>query len=61
MERQILDKIPSHGVSDFGKDIFPQLLQEKFPVKGYITDSFVLAIDTKEALDNATKYIDKNR
>lgn len=61
LERQILDKIPSHGVSDFGKDIFPQLLQEKFPVKGYITDSFVLAIDTKEALDNATKYIDKSR
>ncbi len=52
LESKILDMIPNRFPSDFGKDIFPKLLNEGFLLRGYITSSFVLAIDTKEALTN---------
>ena len=50
VEPQILELIPKDKPSDFGKDIFPKLLKEGLKLKGYITDGFVFAIDTIEAL-----------
>ncbi len=54
LEKEILNFIPE-GVSDFGKNIFPELLKKEIPMKGYITKSYVIAIDTKEALEIANK------
>ena len=57
LENEILDMIPVKSPSDFGKDIFPKLLKEGFLLKGYLTDSFVLAIDTKDALKVAEEVL----
>ena len=61
LENEILDMIPEKSVTDFGRDIFPQLLKEGFKLKGYLTDSFVLAIDTKDALKVAEDALRKVR
>ncbi len=53
LEPNILDFIPANCFSDFGKDIFPTILKNNFPIKAYLTDSFVIAIDTNDALKNA--------
>ncbi len=49
VEPEILDMIPEQ-ISDFGKDVFPKLLEKGLLLKGYLTDSFVFAIDTEDAL-----------
>lgn len=56
LEPGILEAIPTDKPSDFGKDIFPKLINEGYTIKGYITDSFVFAIDTIDAL-KATEEI----
>lgn len=53
LEKTILNEINPKIFSDFGKDIFPKLLSQKKILKGYLTNSFVIAIDTKEALEIA--------
>ena len=58
---KILDMIPIKQHSDFGKDIFPKLIKEGFPLKGFLTDSFVLAIDTKDALKTSEKVLKEGR
>jgi NDP-sugar pyrophosphorylase family protein len=35
LEPEIMSSIPSEGESDFGRDIFPMLLQKNFPLYGY--------------------------
>lgn len=57
LEPDILSMIPSSIASDFGKDIFPKLISKGIIIKGYLTDGFVLAIDTKDALAEAEKII----
>lgn len=57
LEPEVLDLIPAGIFSDFGNDIFPKLLIQGKLMKGYITDSFVLAIDTQEALNTSEKNI----
>ncbi len=59
LEHKILDMIPDKPPSDFGKDIFPKLLKNGYKLKGYLTDSFVLAIDTKDALSTAEEVLQK--
>ncbi|MBI1858464.1 MAG: nucleotidyltransferase family protein [Candidatus Melainabacteria bacterium] len=61
LEREILDMIPKDHPSDFGKDVFPKLLKEGCNVKGYLSDSFVLAIDTKDALSVTENVLKKER
>lgn len=56
VEREILDMIPLKVPSDFGKDVFPKILEQKLVLKGYETKEFVIAIDTKEALMEAEKF-----
>lgn len=53
LESKVLNEITPKVVSDFGKDVFPGLLNRKNLLKGYVTDSFVIAIDTREALKTA--------
>lgn len=59
LEHKILDMIPLNVMSDFGKDIFPKLLKEGSLLKGYITKSFVLAIDTQDALKMTEQVLNK--
>ena len=61
LEPEILDMIPRNMFSDFGKDIFPKLLEKGYLVNGYLTNSFVIAVDTKEALELANQVIKKER
>jgi NDP-sugar pyrophosphorylase family protein len=53
----ILGKIPSTGTPDFGKDIFPLLLQEKQKIMAYPIEGCCLAIDTPEAYQRAQEII----
>jgi len=57
IEPVILDMIPKDKPSDFGKDIFPELIKKKIQLKGFITKGFVLAIDTKDALKTTEKIL----
>ncbi len=59
LDHQILDMIPLNVMSDFGEDIFPKLLKKGFLLKGYVTDSFVLAIDTQYALKITEQILSK--
>jgi len=61
LEHKVLDFIPTDSPSDFGNDIFPQFLIKGFSVKAYVTKSFVIAIDTQDALDEASKVIKEGR
>lgn len=54
---QILGKIPPSGAPDFGKDIFPLLLQEKRKIMAHPIDGCCLAIDTPEAYQRAQEII----
>lgn len=53
LEPGILDIIPEGQSSDFGKDIFPSLIKTGHVLKGYVTKGFVIAIDDKDALQQA--------
>ena len=56
LESQILDIIPKNVFSDFGNDIFPELLIKGHLIKGYlIKEGFVIAIDTKDAFEIANR------
>jgi NDP-sugar pyrophosphorylase family protein len=59
LDYQILDMIPLNVVSDFGRDIFPKLLKQGSLLKGYITNSFILAIDTQDALKMTEQVLNK--
>ena len=59
LEHKVLDMIPLNVMSDFGKDIFPKLIQKGCSLKGYITNSFVLAIDTQDALKITEQVLNK--
>ena len=61
LEPEIISKMPKEVLSDFGKDIFPKLVKEGFTLKAYLTNSFVLAIDTKEALKVAENILEKGK
>lgn len=49
---KILDRIPN-GFSDFGKDIFPRLLEEGVPLYSVCSTAQLKAFDTPELLRNA--------
>ena len=51
LESQVLDFIPNERPSDFGNDIFPTLLIKGYQIKTYLTEGFVFAIDTQDALE----------
>ncbi len=61
LERKITDFLLEKVPSDFGKDLFPYLLEKKNKLKGYITDSFVLAIDTIDALKTSEEALKQGR
>ncbi len=52
----IIDFIPD-GFSDFGKDIFPRLLEKKIPLYGVRDETAVFAFDTPEMY---SRFINSN-
>lgn len=52
-EPEIFNYISENSHSDFGKDIFPHLLQENKPVYAFQTAGFFIDIGTKEKLQKA--------
>lgn len=57
LEPEVLSIIPGNSFSDFGNDIFPKLLIKSMAIRGYLVKGFVLAIDTKEALEKASSFL----
>ena len=53
-KKDILDFIPE-GVSDFSRDIFPELLKKKIPVYGVCNSTDVKAFDTPEMYKRSLK------
>lgn len=49
---KVLDYI-NPGVSDFGFDVFPNLIKEKLPMFGFSEDYYIQDIGTPEALEKA--------
>ena len=54
---EILDDIPE-GFSDFGRDIFPALLQQNRKLYGYVMDHALIPIDTVEMYNKAQRESD---
>ena len=61
LERKITNFLSEKVPSDFGKDLFPLLLEKKIKLKGYITSGFVLAIDTQDALLTSEQALRQGR
>ena len=59
LEPEVLEAIPENIASDFGKEIFPQLLSEGIPMYGYQMgdDEGLWWIDTPEDLNRVDKII----
>ena len=47
LNKRVLEFIPE-GSSDFGKDIFPQLMKKKFSLYGFLFEGKLIPIDTVE-------------
>jgi mannose-1-phosphate guanylyltransferase len=58
VDPRLVDRIPS-GFSDFGKDVFPKLLEEGAPIYGHMLSGYCLGIDTPESWANALQLIDR--
>ena len=59
LEPDVLNMISGNISSDFGRDIFPGLISKGIIIKGYLTDSFVLAIDTEDALIRVKEIVQR--
>ncbi|MBI2995635.1 MAG: nucleotidyltransferase family protein [Candidatus Melainabacteria bacterium] len=61
LEPEVLDMIQLENQLDFGKDIFPEILKRKKTMKAFLTNDFVIAIDTKDALNIAENLIQSKK
>lgn len=59
VEPDVLGDIPPAAFFDFGKDLFPALLQKGAVLQGYPINSYCLAADTPAALDIAEREMRK--
>jgi len=55
LEPEVLRYIPENCFYDFGKDLFPKLLNEKVPMYGYKMQEYLLDIGTLETYRKAQK------
>lgn len=55
LEPEVLERIPSEVVYDFGHDVFPALLAEGIPVAGYIINDLLIDIGLPEKYEEANK------
>jgi NDP-sugar pyrophosphorylase family protein len=57
LEPSVLQRLPAQVVCDFGRDVFPALLEAGARIDAYLLDGFCLAIDTPEALARAEALV----
>jgi NDP-sugar pyrophosphorylase family protein len=57
LEPEALSCLPMVAPADFGRDVFPRMLEAGRAVFGYCMDGYCLAIDTPEALQRAETLI----
>jgi mannose-1-phosphate guanylyltransferase/phosphomannomutase len=55
LEPEILARIPSDRVYDFGHDLFPGILADGMPVAGYVIDELLIDIGLPEKYEEANQ------
>jgi mannose-1-phosphate guanylyltransferase len=61
VEPEVLLKIPAFSFYDFGRQLFPQLLESAVPVQGHVIEGYCLGIDTPQAYHQALELIREGR
>lgn len=61
LEPEVIAQIPPHTFYDFGRDLFPKLLESGTRLAGYLIDGYCLGIDTPEAYARALELIRAGR
>ncbi len=61
LEASLLKLIPSEGPYDFGRELFPRLLEQNLPVSGFAFDGFCLGLDTPETLVRARGLLNSGK
>ena len=56
-EPDLLQCIPPQGFCDFGRDVFPALLEAGIPLYGYLIDEYLIDIGSPEKLAKANAYL----
>ncbi|MEQ9496639.1 MAG: nucleotidyltransferase family protein [Deltaproteobacteria bacterium] len=57
VEPSVLDAIPANTFYDFGKEVFPDLLERARPLYGHSITGYCLGIDTPETFERANALI----
>jgi len=60
IEPDIIEKIPVDTFYDFGKDLFPVLIENNIPIYGYMMNGYCLGLDTPESYHNGLTLIQNN-
>ncbi len=55
MNKSILRYVEKNTKLDFGKDVFPKLIESGVPIYGYITDEYIKDMGTSERLEKVRK------
>lgn len=61
MEPSVIRSIPADRPSDFGRDIFPELLRQRRAIKGYRLSGSVIGIDTPELHARLESYLSRRK
>lgn len=61
VEPEIINYIPENKFFDFGKDLFPLLIEKNIPIYGYKTDEYLIDIGTIESFKKAEKDLIEKR
>lgn len=55
LKKSVLKHVPKNRPSDFGKDIFPVMAENKLPIYGYFTDEYIKDTGTPERLEKVER------
>ena len=55
LERSIINHIPAGRAVDFGKDVFPEMIQKGETIYGIVVKGGLRAIDTPEMFNQASR------
>lgn len=58
LEPAVVDEIPPQGFADFGKDVFPRLIEAGWPLYGHLINGYCLGIDTPMSYQRALDLIE---
>ncbi|MFH1850479.1 MAG: nucleotidyltransferase family protein [archaeon] len=58
LERDVLDLIPKERKYDFAKQLFPEMIRQKLPVFGYVSDEFFAELGR---VDKYARFIEEHK